>query len=183
MDGMAFREILRSQGDRIYGYAFHFLRNRQDAEDVTQEAFTRLWRQCGVGDDRGRTAWLLRVTRNLCIDLARRRQAHGRRLSALAWEQEGSSPAAAASADDPLATAARSEMKADLAAALAQLPSEMSELLLLHYREGLTYREIGSIVGAKSATVKVRVFRAREKLRDLIESGLAAARESREGTG
>lgn len=175
-----FRAILRVQGDRVYGYALHFLRNHQDAEDVTQEVFVRLWQQCGVQDERGRVAWLLRVTHNLCVDLIRRRQAHERRIAAL--NRETGSPAGAAGPppDDAIVKLAASEGAAGLEVALQEMPASMRSLLLWHYHEGLTYPEIGRIVGAKGSTIKVRVFRARQMLRRLLDARMAQPRAAGE---
>ena len=55
MDEQAFREFVQANQDRVYSYAWYFLRHREDAQDVTQEAFVRLWRQGPAADDAGPT--------------------------------------------------------------------------------------------------------------------------------
>jgi RNA polymerase sigma-70 factor (ECF subfamily) len=182
MNRQTFNELLKSHGDQIYSYAYYFLRDRHDAEDVAQEVFLRLWRSCDAEDRQGMVAWLTRVAHNLCIDLKRRRrtaQGHLRVMDATALENV---PAAESNSASPEENLERSELQAQLLAALATLPAETESVMLLHYFQGLTFREIAARLGINETTAKVRVHRGRKVLRKIVAAKLAARPTSRPET-
>ena len=67
--------------NRVYGFAYHYLGNREEAEDVTQEVFIRLWKHRENIDEEQPLGWLLRVTRNASVDAIRRRKTYTRTVS------------------------------------------------------------------------------------------------------
>lgn len=99
MDKNAFNKILRTHRDRVFSYCVYCLRNRDDAEDVTQDAFLRLWRNRGEVDPVRVDGWLIRVAHNLCVDQTRRcktaRHYLGRPEMRMAAEQAASAALAA----------------------------------------------------------------------------------------
>ena len=80
MERTRFDRILEQQRHRVYGYALRCLRHPEDAEDVAQEAFLRLWRSGPELEDERLVGWLIRVTHNLCVDRSRRAEARRRYL-------------------------------------------------------------------------------------------------------
>jgi RNA polymerase sigma-70 factor (ECF subfamily) len=173
MDVATFEDILRGQRNRVFSYACYVLSDREDAEDVTQEAFVRLWERCPVAGGDGALAWLRRTVRNLCIDVQRRRGRWDRRQVDI----DDASPLDLARrgrrADlDPELRLVRGERQRALLQALAELPEATSELLWLHYFEGLKYREIAEVVDGHPTTVKVQVHRARRELRKMLDERL-----------
>ena len=74
-DDLAWEQLVRGCQGRVYGLAWHYLPAVEDARDVTQEAFVRVYRQLYAFEGGRFLAWLLRITRNLCIDQLRRRNA------------------------------------------------------------------------------------------------------------
>ena len=68
-----FRRLCQEHRDRIYTFAFYYMGNREDAEDITQEVLFRLWHHGLRMDDEGVAAWLTRVARNACLDALRQR--------------------------------------------------------------------------------------------------------------
>lgn len=150
---------------RIYSFAHYFLGDRQEAEDVTQEVLVRLWRSGGVVEPAALLPWLLRVTRNACYDLLRRR----RPRAVL------SSPAAEAAAErvpdgrpGPEAAAAASEMQRRVREALRRLPEPYRSALILREVQGLAYQEISQALDVPLNTVRVHIHRGRQRLRDLL---------------
>jgi RNA polymerase sigma-70 factor, ECF subfamily len=174
MDEQAFREFVQANQDRVYSYAWYFLRHREDAEDVTQEAFVRFWRHCPATDDPGRRAWLTRVVHNLCVDADRRRRVRHTWTRPAGEGELECKPGAA----DPLARleAVQDQQRRHdvVAEALASLSAEVRGLVLLHYWQGLSLRDIARTLGLNESTVKVRVHRARRALKQGLEGMLTA---------
>lgn len=167
-----FHELAASQRNRIYSYAYYLLRNQEDAEDVTQEAFVRLWRRCQAPDQKGRIGWLFRVTHNLCMDVKRRRHRAAQYTQAAGEDPQAVPPTRARAAPDAEHQLLLDESHRALLAAMSQLPDVTQSFLILHYFEGLSYREIGEITATHPTTVKVQVHRARQAMkRFLTDSG------------
>ena len=158
-----FDELVRRHKDRIYGYALYLLRNRQDAEDITQEALLRLW----THRDRVRLhrvgGWIMRVTRNLCLDHLRRASTAGRRgvtvdtetVESLADEHQ---PGPSRVTDGRL-------LREQVEQALHRLPETQRSAFVLREVQGFKYREIADALDVPMNTVKVYLLRARLALR------------------
>ena len=151
--------------DRVFTFASHTLRQRQDAEDVTQEVLVRLWRHRARIEDDKVLAWLLRVTRNACFDLLRRRKVRRERAAA---EDEHLILEAPCGRPSPLDAAEASDFERRLEAALGRLSPAFRELLVLREIEGLTYDEISRVTGRPLSSVKVYLHRGRKQLRRLL---------------
>jgi len=181
MKHSTFTELLESHRDRVYTQALYSLRDRRDAEDVTQEAFLRLWRQ-GADVPADKVApWLAHVTRNLCIDQCRRRAATRRHLGVAVPEGMDDLVAAAGADDDPLRNLDLDDRQRQLVDALQTLPAETRSVMLMHYYEGRKLADIAAALGKSVSAVKVQVHRARRSLRLAIGNGTAgeAAAERR----
>lgn len=138
-------------GRSAFGLAFRLLGDRARAEDVTHDAFLAIWRHADAYDPaRGRVrAWLLTAVRNRCLDILRDRPP-GRRTDDLeALPDDGGG--------DPFESAL-SRLQADaVRAALAALPDEQREVIVLAYFDGLTHVEIAARSGLPLGTVKGRL--------------------------
>ena len=139
-----------------------------DAEDLAQEAFVRAWRSIGAfrSDSTFRT-WVF----GIAINLVRTHRGKRSRLRRLFW-----SPAPADTATDPLERASMSDgietplaMREVIDRALATLPEDMRAAVVLRDVQGLDYREIAETLGLPIGTVESRIFRARQRLRPLLE--------------
>lgn len=153
---------------KVYSFAHYLLSNREEAEDITQEVLLRYWRnQPGVHDD-GAGAWLLRVTRNACYDLLRRR----RTAAALGLESGIDDEAAhevPSAEPDPESRVQDSDFRRRLLAALDELGEPYKSVVLLREVQGLAHREIGEALGIHETTVRVHLHRGRRKLRDRFQ--------------
>ena len=162
-------EAMEHCGDAVYRLALCRLGGRADAEDVYQEVFLRLLRDTtDFRDDEHLKAWLLRVTVNCCNDLCRS-----------AWFKR-TAPLEAA----PDAAAPVHDGHDELWQAVRALPDDLRTVVWLHYVEGYGTDEIASLVGCRPATVRTRLYRARQKLKLELEGnddGQPEQLESNEG--
>jgi RNA polymerase sigma-70 factor, ECF subfamily len=146
-DMSAFEDLVREYQADVWRFAYHFTRDRQMAEDVTQEAFLRAFRFLGTfrGDSKF-TSWLFRIARNCAMDAVRRRT--GQRT------REQSAPLGP---PDP-------EARAELHSALASVSPEHREPFLLIEVFGLSYQEAADVLHLRVGTVKSRMHRARHAM-------------------
>lgn len=153
-------EIVEQHSDRVYRLAYRLTGNRHDAEDLTQEVFVRVFRSLHTYTPGTFEGWLHRITTNVFLDQARRKQRI--RFDALSDERAsrlvGPSPS-------PDTAYSNSTFDDDIERALAALPAEFRAAVVLCDVEGLSYEEIAEILGAKLGTVRSRIHRGRAMLR------------------
>lgn len=155
-------ELVRQHADRVYRLAYRLSGNQHDAEDLTQETFIRVFRSVQNYQPGTFEGWLHRITTNLFLDMVRRR---GRiRMEALPEDYDR------VPADDPNPEQIYhdSRLGADLQAALDSLAPEFRAAVVLCDIEGLSYEEIGATLGVKLGTVRSRIHRGRQALRDYL---------------
>ena len=149
----------------LFGLILRIVHDRQEAEDVLQEAFLQVWRRAADFDEsRGRVfTWLVTIARSRALD---RLRTIGSRAK-LADEVLAHSPGD--EAGDAAKDAVKSEQGTIVRRALAELPEEQRETLLLAYFEGLTQTEIAARLGDPLGTVKTRMRSGLSKLRQLLK--------------
>lgn len=154
----AFTELVRRFQDRIYRFLLRLLRSEDDARDLTQDTFLKAFQalpdwtlKASFG------AWLFRIARNLAFDRLRRQKA-------LEFVPLDPTHDAADSAPGPAETLHQTQRLRQLDAAVAQLPLEQREVLLLREVEGMAYDDIATVLGIAPGTVKSRLARARQTL-------------------
>ena len=135
----------------------HYLGNVEDARDVTQEAFVRVYRQLDAFEGDRFMAWLLCITRNLCIDHLRRRRSRPPAEDVQA-DEAGAAPAD--TAPDPEQAWLTDGRKRTVHAALARLNDASREMILLKEIQGLRLKEIARLLGLPIGTVESRGSRA-----------------------
>lgn len=158
-----FEERLADSSALAFRVALGVLRNRDDAEDVAQEAFLRAYQSFSRLRDRERfRAWLVRITWRLALDrirAARRREAR----ETAVMVQEMNSPER--TVEDVRASR---EFEQRLARALDELPEKLRVVVLLGAIEGHDTREVGRLLDLPDGTVKSRLFHARKKLAEML---------------
>ena len=167
-DAEAFGTLVERHMRRAYGAALALVNRREDALDLSQEAFARAFRARRTLDP-GRPfyAWLYQILRRLCFNFLRDRRTRARRLAAGAgWLAE---EAAGRAAPPPDRAFERAEVQRRVAAAIQRLPAREREVIALKDFEGLTYREIGALVGIPTGTVMSRLYSARQRLAAALE--------------
>jgi RNA polymerase sigma-70 factor, ECF subfamily len=164
-DLVAFRALYDRYGNLVYSAALRVVRDAQIAEDMVQEIFLRIWRKPeSYVAQRGRfVTWLTSVTRNRAVDEVRSRGRRFRHETASPEEQERELPAS--EQDDPALTAELSDQRRLIVAALAQIPEEQREIIMLAYFGGLTQQEIAERLAQPLGTVKTRIRLGMHKLR------------------
>lgn len=159
-DPSAFESLVRSVQRPVYGLALRLLNNESEAAEVAQESFLRAYQNLHRYDEsRPFDLWVLAITRNLCLDLLRRRTKV--RMEELE-PMKDALPSGAPSQED--GAIARQERQS-LEDAMATLSADDREVLALYYVQKRTTKEIAQILGCAPGTIMARLFRAREKLR------------------
>ena len=147
------RNAMRAHGDTVFRLALCRMQNTADAEDVYQDVFLSLLRQSEQNwEEEHLKAWLIRTTLNRCADL------HSFRLRRPALSLEEVREVAGA-VEEP---------RAEVWEAVARLPEKLRIPVHLHYGEGYSTEEIAAMTGVPAATVRTRLHRARERLKDLL---------------
>jgi len=157
-------EVVRTHSARVYRLAFRLTGNVHDAEDLTQEVFVRVFRSLSSYTPGTFEGWLHRITTNLFLDMARRKQRI--RFEGLADDAaerlKGREPTPAQAYDD-------AHLEPDIQAALDSLAPEFRAAVVLCDIEGLSYEEIAATLGVKLGTVRSRIHRGRAQLREALE--------------
>ena len=166
---------MREHSARVYRLAYRLTGNSHDAEDLTQEVFVRVFRSLSSYTPGTFEGWLHRITTNLFLDMARRKQRI--RFEGLGDDTEqrlrGGEPTPAQAFDER-------HLDGDIQAALKALAPEYRAAVVLCDIEGLSYEEIADTLGVKLGTVRSRIHRGRAQLRTALDhrrprrSGLAA---------
>jgi RNA polymerase sigma-70 factor (ECF subfamily) len=160
-DGGAFRELVERHRRRAFAIAVGLVRDEEDAVEIVQEAFFRVYR--GLNAFNGAASfftWLYRIVKNLSIDLMRRP----------AWQRELALDEADAGFDaclddaDPQDMLRRREIAERIGAALDALPPYHRGVILMREVEGMSYEEMADAMGVSKGTIMSRLFHARKKL-------------------
>jgi RNA polymerase sigma factor (sigma-70 family) len=163
----SFEQVVMPHLNAAYNLAHWLMRDAPLAEDVVQDAVVRALSYFASYKGGDARAWLLRIVRNSAYAvLAARRRGGATSLDDAGLTPDGETIALeiADPADDPEVTLVRSEGFARLDQALAALPAELRECLVLHELEELSYKEVAHITGVPIGTVMSRLWRARQAL-------------------
>lgn len=165
-DRQAFSALVARHQDRIHRFLLRLTHSAEDALDLTQDTFLRAFQHLDQWRPEARfTTWLFQIARNLAIDRLRR----DARVAFVAWPDDLQLADPAAGPEAALETAQRYRQ---LEAALARLPREHREILLLREIEGLSYDDLGTVLDLHPGTVKSRLARARAALLEKMQHRL-----------
>lgn len=181
MDRRLFARLLDERKDAVYGYALYMLSSVDEAEDVTQDVFLKLFRQGGEVEEAALSAWLMRVCRNACLDRLRRikvRRSHradpSQTVSGAGVLEEGSEASgreASFDLSDEGAGAEGIEQRVEidrLVEAMQELPEPQRSVILLRESRDMAYQDIAELLGISLSSVKVSLHRARRKVREMF---------------
>ena len=167
-DEAAFETLIRLHEKKVYTLCRRMCRSEDDALEAAQDAFLAVWR--GIGSFRADAAfstWLYRLATNACLDLLRREKRHG---DAVSLDDEGAPAEPVDRAPLPEEALERAETQRMVREALLALPDDYREILLLRETEQLSYTEIAEITGLELGTVKSRISRARQALKNYLSA-------------
>jgi RNA polymerase sigma-70 factor (ECF subfamily) len=162
-DPGAFEEVVRRTYRQVYTQALRLVGDRQDAEDVAQDAYVRAFR--GLGSFRGDAqfeTWLYRIVANAAMSHLRRRRRFGELLVEEADEDR------TLELPSPARVAEEAVDRDVLARAMETLPLSLRSVVVLKDVYGFSCEEIGELVGTTEGAVKVRLHRARRRLKALL---------------
>lgn len=167
----AFEVLVTDNEKRIYNLCRRLTGNPEDAAELTQEAFLNAWR--GLGRFQGESSfstWLYRLATNACIDFLRRekRRQNLSMTVSLDDEEEARQVELPDERYTPERELERTEVRQAVAAGLEKLTPEHRQVLVMREINGLSYAEIGSVLGLEEGTVKSRIARARNALRKVL---------------
>ena len=167
----AFEALVTENDKRIYNLCLRLVGNPEDAAELTQEAFLNAWR--GLGRFQGESSfstWLYRLASNVCIDFLRKEKR--RQSLSMTVSLDGEEGERQAELPDerhaPERELERAEVRRAVAEGLERLSPEHRQVLVMRERSGLSYAEIGAVLGLEEGTVKSRISRARGALRKVL---------------
>lgn len=163
-DAGAWETVVRTHTRRIYNLCYRFTARREEAQDLTQEVFLRVYRTLKSYDP-GQGAlevWMHRLARNLLID--HYRATRHDRMSVSLEDQLPRLEEKPSAAPPPDRTAALGELSEAIQQALGQLSPDLREAVILRDLQGLEYREIAHVLDVPEGTVKSRINRGRAEL-------------------
>jgi RNA polymerase sigma-70 factor (ECF subfamily) len=177
-DELAWEALVRQFQARIYSLAYHYAGNPEDARDLAQETFIRVYRNLPLCQDASLfVPWLIRITRNLCVDFLRRKAARP--------------PASDLPADELLDLADHSATPEEqgisanrknlLQRALQQLTSLNREIIILKEIQGMALEQISALLKVPLGTIKSRSNRARLELAEKVLALSASPRGREDG--
>jgi RNA polymerase sigma-70 factor (ECF subfamily) len=161
-----FDAAVAAHGTRVWTLAVYLLGDKTEAEDVVQEVLIRLWRH-GAEVQEGRLrSWLMRVTRNACIDAVRRRRA---RVDGRRSKESCSLGHIEIDVPGPERLAQSAELGDRIAVALERLQEPQRSVVVMREIQGMSYREIAEVMEMPLNSVRVALHRGRARLRLALE--------------
>jgi RNA polymerase sigma-70 factor (ECF subfamily) len=171
-DRGAFADLVELYKDKIYHLGYRMLGNRQEAEDVTQETFLRVYRSLERYDESMKfSTWIYRIGTNLSIDRLRKRKATYSLDADVAGDGEGTDWYGVLASEEPTpeGSVLLSETQRRIREAIISLPKKYKSVVILKYLHDMSLQEIGDVLDMPVTTVKTRVHRGREFLRKKLE--------------
>ena len=164
----AFEQLVRRHQQGLVNHLYRLTGIRDAAHDLAKEVFIKVYTSLGTFDPRYRfTTWLYRIASNCAIDQRRKKRPLTCSLNQVTDDESGRGPERTVAGDDPDPhdMLRLQELRGELERAIATLPANYRQLILLRHRQHMRYDEIARTADLPLGTVKNRIFRAREMLR------------------
>jgi len=174
-DEGAYRELLQNYHGAIFNLLFKMVRNREETEDLVQEAFMKAFRALpSFNEEYAFSTWLYKIAINNCIDHMRKKRlktySMNKPVQSKDGEIEREFPDTSMSPDKKLLSDERATL---IENAIDDLPENYKVAIVLRHSEEKSYEEIAQILNIPLGTVKARIFRAREMLKKMLKSKLS----------
>jgi RNA polymerase sigma-70 factor (ECF subfamily) len=181
-DTTALNRLIARWQTPLINFAYRYVQNSADAHDLVANVFVRFYQQRHrFRPETNVSAWLFTTLTNLCHNHHRWKRRHPTvPLDPMTDSDDPSSTAApfselASELPGPASSAAHDELLNAVRAAVAELPHDLKVTMLLHHYENLSYREIAEITHCSERGVETRLYRARQRVRQLLESFIREA--------
>ena len=168
LETLSYKVLVNRYKNRIFSYALYMVKNRMDAEDISQEVLIRLWKNMGKFKLPAAGSWIMRTTHNLCIDYLRREQVVKQR-SVFIDEDFEERVVDKDKLNQPELTTLQSITSEQIKTAIQKLPENLKSVFVLYEIEGLKYKEISDVLDMPINSVKVYILRARKKLQEELK--------------
>lgn len=165
---VAFNRVMAEHAPALKAFAGRMLSDDLAAEDVAQDAFLAYYRHMHTVPDSAVRPWLFRVTRNLCLDILRRRKFKLRLFRDVSRDDDFELVPQDHAGHTPDQEAHSAEAREAIERAIQDLPPRFKEAFLLCEVQGLSYEEAAGIMGCPVKTVSTRLFRARQRFRAAV---------------
>lgn len=167
-DTRAFAILVERYKDLVYSLAIRMLQNREEAEEVAQDSFIKIYKSLNSFKGNSKVStWIYKVTYNTCLDRIKKNK---RQMNEVAIDEF--TEHLVKTIENALDALEKKEYQQTVQDCLNQMPSEDSFLLTLYYFEDLSLEEISKIVNIEANNVKVKLFRSRKKLASLLKQRL-----------
>ena len=169
-DERAFRALLAKYERPVFSICLRMVRNREEAADLAQEAFVKVFAMLDrYNPDYAFSSWLFKITSNLCIDWLRKRRIETLAMDAPVSGEQGDIQRQFEAPDlNPEQEYLKKEKMLQLSRAIEALPDHYRIMLLLRHEQHLSYEQIADTLDIPLGTVKARIHRAREMLKNRL---------------
>lgn len=165
----AFTDLVQYYKDRLFNFIFRMVHSREEAEDLLQEVFLRVYKSLSTYSPQYQfSTWIYRIAQNLCIDHLRRHRLPTFSVDAPMGEDEDLQMELPDETMSPEVLFESADLRREVEAAIAALPPKYRAVIVLRHVQGLTYEEISEITDLPVNTVKTHIFRARRILRQRL---------------
>lgn len=164
LKSIKYNGLVKLYRHKIYTYSYYMVRNRMDADDVTQETLIRLWENIEYFKEESTKSWIMRTAHNLCLDLLRRRKRAVIREFQMGDDVEENIINLESPTDSPEKTAHLRIINEKIKEAVQNLPPALRSVFILYEIENFKHKEIAEILKFPEGTVKVDLMRARKFL-------------------
>ena len=155
--------LVKQYKNKIFNYAIYMMKNRMDAEDVTQEVLIRTWQNINKFNFNAAKSWMMRTTHNLCIDYLRKNNIHNKRELELNIDYHEITADKSINGN-PGKAAELQITEEGIKEVINDMPERLKSPFILYEIQGFKYKEISKILDVPLNTIKVNIMRARKQL-------------------
>jgi RNA polymerase sigma-70 factor (ECF subfamily) len=158
--------LIKHYKNYIYDYALYMMKNRMDADDVTQEVFIRIWKNIDNFNLKAAKSWIIKTTHNLCIDYLRRNQRVILRETSI---EDKKHMLEADTLTDTEVRVRKEFLKNKIKQGISNLPENLKSVFILYELQGFKYKEISETLSMPLNSVKVYLLRARKQMQEELK--------------